>query len=964
MILYSRLQFILFLFAITLVTVFTVPSKLKLGMIYFHSYKYEKAFEYFNQVKAFDDDNVQALKKIKQYFLIHGDTRKALELQKKLVLIKPKNVDYLIELEKLYDWNLIPYEKLKVMERRAALAKKEEDRDAILLEAANGYRWLRKYDDANRLFEELKTVKDIAFTKELIDYFLATRQVDNAIELLKKYTLDDKAPYSYNDFLSQAYLIKEDHAGALNQELILFLQDKQAARYAFSDTFLDNISSNDILLRVEHLERILFHYQKLDSQGVIQKIHEKLLKKLPGNFNIKFIVAESKYKVGDIEDATKLYRELKTIPVSQNDILFDVSKRFSEMKKHKDAILVLHRLSRAYPRNIEYLEDLAEEYDATGEKKKALGIYLKIIKMTKGNIKRRVQVELMRGQLLAFNKYGRKDKPSLLLNNPNVSPVIPMGKIRYRMGKIKTNLEKYKGRVIQLLEEINNPKESLEIYLDLLDSYPNDLGLVKRVGYNYIELNDFDSSYPYFERFLRDNPNDNDSLEILAGRDIASKDYDAALLKLEKIKERRKLENLNIYTLGMLEESYFQLGKSERQLEICTGVLEKKLPLAKNSSIEIDRTQLEIRCLERAGKREEAYLLLTKLLEKSPEDPRLLTVIIYYEIELRRFDSARSKLDFLYSRRLYTEENKRQETYLGEAQEAVKFDYAWDLEVLGKYHFAKNYSYYQNDIRVGKRKNKYRLGLWHNQVMTFELGNQDHGFIAPHISFFNNADSFEIGYYIPTGHKSLDAPIYMNAYFGRLNWVKVFLTFKNSHAEYENPELANEKKSYSRSFVGYFNEMHLVEKDIWDASLGFESVTFRDEDGENVFANMEYLAPIGGRKQFHMGAQLYMRSLSSSGANVRRLYGEGSTSYFIVLRKEFILSSEYNKSTKAAFKYSFGGDTKRNISFGKSWDLLGEVTRTYGVAKSWRGYIEYFKETDNFNSGDSGNIGFSWNHWF
>lgn len=964
MILYSRLQFLLFLFAVTVVTVFTIPSKLKLGMIYFHSYKYEKAFEYFNQVKAFDDDNVQALKKIKQYFLIHGDTRKALELQKKLVLIKPKNVSYLIELEKLYDWNLIPYEKLKVMERRAALAKKNEERDGILLETANGYRWLRKYDDANRLFEKLKTVEDITFTKELIDYFLATRQVDNAIELLKKYTLDESAPYSYNDFLSQAYLLKEDHAGALNQELILFLLDKKAARFVFSDSFLDSISSADILARVEHLERILFHYEKLDSQGVIQKIHVKLLRKLPNNYIIKFIVAESKYKGGDKEDAIELYRDLRRIPVEKNEILFDVSKRFSEMKKHKDAIIVLRRLARAYPRNIEYLENLAEEYSESGEKKKALSIYLKIIKMERLKTKRRVYQALIKGPLLAFNKYGRKDTPSLLLNNPNVSPVIPMGNIRYRMGKIKTNLEKYKGRIIELLDEINDPKESLEIYLELLDNYPNDLGLAKRVGYNYLELNDFESSYPYFERFLRSNPSDKDSLEILAGRDISSKNYEAADIKLEKIKELLKLENLNIYSLGMLEEVYFQLGKSDPRENLCNEILEKKLPGKKVKFQEIDKTQLEIRCLERAGKREEAYKLLTKLLEKNPEDSRLLTVIIYYEIELRKFDSARSKLDFLYSRRFYTEENKRQETYLEEATEAVKFDYAWDLEVLGKYHFAKDYSYYQNDIRVGKRKNKYRLGLWHNQVLTFELGNQDHGFIAPHISFFNDADSFEIGYYVTTGHKSLDAPIYMNGYFGRLDWIKIFLSYKNSHGEYESPELANEKRSFSRSFVGYFNEMHLMEKDIWDASFGFESVTFRDEDGENVFANMEYLAPIGGRKQFHIGAQVYVRSLSSSGANVKRLYGEGSTSYFIVLRKEFTLSRDFNKSTKAAFKYSFGGDTKRNIAFGKSWDVLGEIYRTYGIAKSYRAYIEYFKETDNFNSGNAGNIGFSWNHWF
>lgn len=664
------------------------------------------------------------------------------------------------------------------------------------------------------------------------------------------------------------------------------------------------------------------------------------------------------------DDNVQALKKIKQYFLIHGDILFDVRKRFSEMKKHKDAIVVLKRLSRAYPRNIEYLENLAEEYSESGEKKKAYSIYLKIIKIERLKVKRRVYLKLMQGPLLAFNKYGRKDTPSLLLNNPNVSPVIPMGKIRYRMGKIKTDLQKYKGRIIELLDEINNPNESLEVYLELLNIYPNDLGLVKRVGYNYLELNDFESSYPYFEKYLRSKPSDKDSLEILAGRDISLKKYEAADKKLEKIKKLFKIENLNLYSLGMLEEVYFQLDKNEERQSLCHDILENNLPGKKIKTQKVDKTQLEIRCLERAGKREEAYKLLTKLLKNNPEDPRLLTVIIYYEIELRRFDSARSKLDFLYSRRFYTDENKRQETYLNEAVEALIFDYAWDLEVLGKYHFAKNYSYYQNDIRVGKRKNKYRLGLWHNQVTTFELGNKNHGFIAPHISFFNDADSFEIGYYVTTGHKSLDAPIYMNGYFGRLDWIKVFLSYKNSHGEYDNPEFANEKRSYSRSFIGYFSEMHLMQKDIWDASLGFESVTFRDEDGENVFANMEYLAPIGGHKQFHMGAQVYVRSLSTSGANVKRLYGEGSTSYFIVLRKEFTLSRDFNKSTKAAFKYSFGGDTKRNIAFGKSWDFLGEVYRTYGVAKSFRGYIEYFKEADNFNSGSSGNIGFSWNHWF
>jgi len=963
-ILYSRLQFILFLSAVAVVTVFSVPSKLKLGMIYFHSYKYEKAFEYFNAVKAFDDDNVHALKKIKEYFLIQGDTKKALELQKKLVSIKPKNLNYLIELEKLYDWNLMPYERLKVIERRAAISKTKAEEEKLLLQAANGYRWLRKYEDANRVFSRLKKVDDIGFKKELIDYFLATRQIDNAIELLEEYTLSQNTSFNYNDFLSQAYLLKNNHQGALKQELILFLNDKTAGKYIFTDRFLEKVPKKDILKKINHLERILFHYSELGSVAVIDKIHTKLLNTVPEDAGIRFMVAESRYKNNQKEEAYKLYKTLTGISVMKDMILLDVSRRFSEMDKHWEAINVLKRLTRAYPSNIEFLEELAEEYREAGEKKKALKIYLKIFKLEKKKLRRSTFRSLSQGPLIVFNKFGRKDKPSLILKKPRVIPIIPMGKIKYRLGEIKTNLQKYKGRIIEILEEINNPKESLEVYKDLLNSYPNDLELIKRIGYNYIELNDFKSSYPYFESYLRRYKYDLDSLEILAGRDIQNKDFTKALEKLTKIKEKKGIDSLSIYTIGMLEESYFHTGNKLSRENICKQVFEKKLPSKKVKYKESDRVELEIRCLERAGQRDKAYALLSDLVDKNPRDPRLLTVFIYYEIELRNLESARATLDFLYSQNLYTEENKDQEQYLNEVKEAIKYDYSWDIEALGKFHWSKNYSYYQNDLRVGKRFNKYRLGLWNKQVLTFKDGNQDHGFLAPHISFFNDSDSLELGYAVTNGHKELDAPLYVNAYFGRWDSFKLFLSFKNSVGEYQNAVLANEKKSYTRSLVAYLNEKHLMKKDIWESSLGFESITYREEDGENVFVNTEYLAPIGGRKQFHMGVQLYYRTLSSSFPGIKSIYGSGSEAYYIVLRKEITFEEKLNKYLKAAIKFSIGGDQKRNISFGSSYDVLAEVYGRYGVAKGWRFYTEYFKETDSFSTGNSGNFGFSWNHWF
>ena len=98
----------MFLFVVVGVIILTIPSRTKLGILYFNSYQYEKALEYLSESESLKTGDVLVLKKIKDYFTLQGDIKRALEVMEKLqeylppsVMLPPRRLTTLLDQEKI-----------------------------------------------------------------------------------------------------------------------------------------------------------------------------------------------------------------------------------------------------------------------------------------------------------------------------------------------------------------------------------------------------------------------------------------------------------------------------------------------------------------------------------------------------------------------------------------------------------------------------------------------------------------------------------------------------------------------------------------------------------------------------------------------------------------------------------------------------------------------------------------------
>lgn len=238
MILTSWTKLLLFLSFLLVITILSIPNDSKLGVIYFKSYNYEKALEYFDQAKTVNNQSPTILNKLKEYFLIQGDINKALISQKKITEILPKNIQHLQELAKLYNWNNMPYQNLKAREKIAQL-QPSHLRMKSYLSIAQGYRWLKKYQDADRIALIIGESNNTENLRQNLNYYLATKNIQMAVKTLEK--LEKLEPGNLNNriYLAQAYTLKNNLTKAIENYMIVVGQDLKYSQSLYKTNFLE-----------------------------------------------------------------------------------------------------------------------------------------------------------------------------------------------------------------------------------------------------------------------------------------------------------------------------------------------------------------------------------------------------------------------------------------------------------------------------------------------------------------------------------------------------------------------------------------------------------------------------------------------------------------------------------------------------------------------------------------------------
>ena len=216
-------------------TVLVFPSRNELSSIYFSSFDYRSAKVFIDSVLAEKANDIPAIEKLAAFYIIKGDTAKALLAYKRINQLRPKNIQYIKKIMQLYDWVGDPYERLKISEKQIPLLKTDKAKSELIRSIADGYRYLKKYPDANRMFNHLhQLTSDLNTLVYLAKYYLGTDQKEKSINYLELLIQHPDHPPRYRKMLADIYLYHHKYERALFHYLTIY-QAKDAALLYRSD---------------------------------------------------------------------------------------------------------------------------------------------------------------------------------------------------------------------------------------------------------------------------------------------------------------------------------------------------------------------------------------------------------------------------------------------------------------------------------------------------------------------------------------------------------------------------------------------------------------------------------------------------------------------------------------------------------------------------------------------------------
>lgn len=938
MILFRAPSLIAFSVIIGALVYFSIPDKNKMGMYYFNSYQYETAYQYLNDANNFENGDLEALKRIKDYFLINGNTLKALDIQYKLISLRPHNVDYHIEAEKLCDWNKRPIEKLVVMEKRAMLYEGQR-REELLIQVAEGYRWLKLYKKSTRIYKKLAQSNSKEILESAINYYLTKKDPNSAIVVLERYVDLFPNENKYGTFLIQSYSYVGEKEKAFWQALVQMGMPIALIKGDFA-SWLKGLSAENIREGWRAHSRLIYLSQEINNLGWRETLISVYSQKLEGDTLVAFTIGESYFLIKNYKLAYEYFRKSEVGPKDFRDRNRQLANYYSDMKRPKDAIRCLERLVSRYPLNQLYWELLGDTYEEIGEKKKALKAYMRLLRLESASYDRRVRKSLFSADLIAQSG-GPVDIP-----------------IMYKPANIRKSnrkrITRVRDKVLAVAENLESPDERITVYKQLLERRPNDILLLKRLGFSYFDVDDIPNAQKVFERIYLLSPKDSDALEIVAGKKTEEGEYNETL---KLIKELEARQELSVYALGLKENALYALKLKREHNKICANI-------TSGSQEKKDFLVLKNRCLTRLKQQKSALDMQKDLVQRFPEDNDLLLQKAFSELEAGNLREARSDMETLKSRKI---KSASLNSYLIELEEVVKQRDALVLFTETQYLKAEDFSYLDATQDLRKRVDSWGFGL---SLRTFKLlsgGNSLFNWVSPYVSYFHNERfDMSVGYRFGLGDKKFDKAFFISAnYFGNNSFFNA--TYENSEALILTRNLVLEKQARARSLNLYWEKFLFKRGDLFLFNSILRWATFQNEEGEARQFTAEYLysmIPEHKKVDVYTGVQISRNTLSSDGFNLNENFLPDSLAYHLVLRAHYNYQSEDVEHWRFLARVASGGDSKRGIDFGKSWQLRGEVSHFYGALRNIRFYSEYYNETVGVNLGSTFLLGINWTHRF
>lgn len=896
MILSTWTQFVFFLVSVLTVLIISVPSNVQMGSFFFESFQLEKAFEYYSGALKNNGFDLQNLKKLKEYYLVMGDTGRALELQESLVKLKPKNRGYHKDLISLYDWNRLPLKKLQAMETAARL-EPEDRKVETLYEVAEGYRWLRRYDDAERVFDELSSSENPEYLEAALNFFASIGRRDK-VEALSRRVRPKSDPDVFRRWMAELAEADESYEEALQK----YREILSTPQKDFHEDRLETFTRAELLPKLGIIERINRILLRLEREEAAINLQRKLAEIFPENLSLLYDLGYFHLERKDQERTLGIFRIIED-KEKNLERLFEVCGVYATFGEEAETNRCLRSVVKRSPNNPRFLEGLAESLLRMGEKREALRLYEKILYLSGER-----DASLWRAQDLIFlAQNGPFEARALKKKNPPRKKVLSEEK-----------LDDLRQKVIYLREELGEGKKSERLMLTLVRRHPKNKGYLKQLAFHYLDKGDRGLGVRTMERVLKLDPNDPDALRVVLARDAEEGRSEEVYRKLKLLDPLRELPLLDL-RLSVLQS----LGRREELSQFCLEV-SPKYP------------ELRIRCEYEFGDRARAAAELSEFIrEQKREDLRPLLAGWYVDLE----DEKRAREEL----RILEESGRAQSPELRaaveELQERRRARWEWLLQGKVTQVLQTGSEYLLSEIDLLKKLNGPGVGVRFDSLHSqnpFTL-------VSPYLYYGWQKAEVKAGPTFDLSDRILGTPFFLDAsYFGSTRFFLNF-HFENSRPEYALRDL--QRSDRARRRFGSLYGSYRFDEQFVEGSLDLNDYEFEGESGSDYQIYLEYLKRGVFHPRWSFGVRTFVADLSTSGDRLRALHIEKALGYYAVAQyANSFLVRRYHR-WDYQFKLAVGGDAERDINFGDALNARAQFEYYKTDKKGLRLYGEYFKES-------------------
>jgi hypothetical protein len=900
--LYSRVGIVLFFLFSFILILFSIPGSEKLSEYYFENHQYDKSLKYIENSLQSSRKLSATNKQLQKHHILNGDYLAAIDVFKEMMKQEPKELSYINKSIKLAQWVDLPEYAMKLELKLLELSVDKSLSKEILLGQLQEYQF--KQDSVN----ELKTIERLdAIGYPVFDlkteYFIKSGETDRLLKHLIKNIEQTKDRTEYFS--------------------VLITLVKQIGNYStfteFSYDYIVGKIKEGIKKENVEIEEL---YLVESEQGMLKRFTDFLIENdFPYPIIRDYVYRSVVQSIGEQDwDLPKSWMDILSRS-RKRKIMYFLATFYRKNRNFNESVIWYQRLRKKYPKNLIYIRELAELYQKTGDKKKALRLYYMILKM-----QGKAFFNFTNGVLLASSG-GIKDLPKFGFKSKTKLPDQYINDIRFRIYSLHIEKKEY--------------REALDIIDDIIRNQPNDQ-LKEWAVYLCFEIKDEDRALSYMEKMNQENLGQ-DLLEYRISVNYEKGQYKLALRDIKKLATKAD------WVMGIEEDIVFQIGSKKEYQKIC-------------SQIEKNGQNLETRyrCSLRLNKPKRSISLLRKLIKVDPNNKNYRNDIINIALDIGYLNTAKKHLLYLKKNNLFERLNKRQLRRYLDLKRDQDFEESFDVEVLSNWYLLGDYHYNDSSFSVIKNLgSKWGIGAKVRSYFGLEESENRTQIAGMNLRYYKKDFYTLLNISKAVGYHDLGYP-YMVAMGGSLGITDVNISFFDKNFLVDLPVLAEDKyghKSYLTVDANWKNEKHSL-----FTSVSRQWIKFLNKDAryDNFVAN--YLKSIGNY-QYKVGLSLNYSIFDSLYQEISQYYIRKSGLYYLVGKYEKIGKLKEIKSLGYALEINVGGDIERDVSFGTAYIFRGLLYLERDLDKELRLFINYYKETGNSLEDSFVNYGLDFRYW-